>query len=423
MKEPMRHRIRHAGAVALGIFFFLIPFSKAAVELSFPLLLILWLRGWGRPFSSEALRRIPDSSRRLFLLLGLYLAVCAASIFYSHNPALSLRGFIAKTLEYALLFYIAADLADQPAVSLKVVRALLAAGGLVVLYGLLQEGAIRSAMYQAQAVDPIRGRPLDYVRMVGPYENPNDLATFLMVTGLIAVGAILRPAGACPRPVCFILAALLIGGLIWTQSMGAILGLWGGLALLGVIHRKRERLVAGLGGTIAAAGVVFILLSPNSLLEMITLSDIAGRDRASMWVTAWRMIAERPLLGHGLNTFMANYSRYAPDVSRNPAYAHNCLLQVTAETGLVGLTFFLLFLGGLARLLWTALSRPPSPPETRQPGLRAALEGVSAALVGFLIQSMFDTNFYALRQAVLFWTLAGAAVGMSVRLLRLETAA
>jgi hypothetical protein len=46
------------------------------------------------------------------------------------------------------------------------------------------------------------------------------------------------------------------------------------------------------------------------------------------------------------------------------------------------------------------------------------LPGMVAAGIAFLVQSAFDTNFYALRQAALFWTLAGVALGAAVGLLQ-----
>jgi len=421
MKDQTLSRWRRTGGVALGCYLFLIPFSNAAVEIFFPVLLVLWLLGWKRPFSIEHLRRIPSSNQKVFLLLGLYVSICAFSVIISSRPDLSLPGFIGKTLEYALLFVIAADLVDQPQVCRRAVRGLLAAGGLVVLYGFLQEWAIYKAVYKSMAADPIRGITLDYVRMVGPYRNPNSLATFLMVTGLVATGWILKPRTTRIPAVLLILTALLIGCMVWTQSLGAMLGLFGGLAFLGVIHRKRKGILFVFWGLTAAVGALFLFVSPDSLWQVLTLSDVAAKDRISMWETACAMILDHPIWGHGLNTFMANYSRYAADASRNPAYAHNCFLQITAETGVVGLAAFGFLLAGLGRAIWTALKTDVAPAELLQePALRAALGGIAAALLAFLIQSAFDTNLYALRQAVLFWTLAGVALGVSSRLLHLE---
>lgn len=132
-------------------------------------------------------------------------------------------------------------------------------------------------------------------------------------------------------------------------------------------------------------------------------------DRWMMWQAAIRMIADRPWLGHGVNTFMANYLTYWVGGERQPRYAHNCYLQVAAETGLVGLAAFAWLLAALffrlVRGLRASVGRGPE---------HSLLAGCLAGLVAFAVQAGYDTNFYALRQAALFWVLAGLACGLSL---------
>ena len=412
-------RFRRAGAMALTLYLFVIPFSKAAVEILFFILFPLWVLGWHRwPLSGEGLQQIPPVHRKGFFLLTLYTAVCLLSVAFSSYPMLSLHGFIGKTLEYSLLFVIAADLIDQPQVSRSALRALLAAGVLVVLYGLLQEWALHKIAHGSETLDPIRGKKLDYARMVGPYENPNDLATFLMVTGLISAAWLTERARIQKILPRFALTLLLVSCLLWTQSRGALLGFFLGLCFLGAASRGRKAIHWGIIATIVSITTLFFRFSRRHLFEMLTLSDSGSRERTEMWGTAWRMILDRPLQGHGLNTFMANYSHYASNPAQNPAYAHNCFLQITAETGLVGLATFLLFLAGLGAFTWKALKVSDRKLSSEDQLTRILLIGLAAALLAFLVQSFLDTNLYALRQAALFWTLAGMTLGISSRFLR-----
>jgi len=420
MKGADRIQSRRAGAAALALYLFVIPFSKAAVEIFFPILLLLWILGWHRwPFSGEGLRQIPPVHRKGFFLVVLYTAVCAASVIFSSHLKLSLTGFIGKTLEYSMLFLIAADLVDQPQASRRALRALLAAGVLVVLYGLLQEWALYTIGHGSETLDPIRGKKLDFARMVGPYENPNDLATFLMVTGLISAAWLTERMRAGRTLLLRLALTLLLAGcLLWTQSRGALLGFFFGLCFLGAVARGRKAIHWGIAAAIVSITALFLRFSRRQLFDMLTFSDSGSRERAEMWTTAWRMILDRPIRGHGINTFMANYSRYAPNSAQNPAYAHNCFLQITAETGLLGLAAFLLFLAGVGYFAWQALGVPEQELSPEDQPARILLVGLAAAFLAFLVQSFLDTNLYALRQAVLFWTLAGMTLGISARLLR-----
>jgi len=141
-------------------------------------------------------------------------------------------------------------------------------------------------------------------------------------------------------------------------------------------------------------------------LKPVALLDIGEQDRLVMWQAAWKMIQDRPVLGHGVNTFMSRYLDYWVGGERMPRYAHNCYLQVAAETGMLGLAAFLALLGLLFVRLLTGSQRGP-------PADQAQLAGLTAGLLAFALQAGIDTNFYSVRQAALFWVLAGLAIGFT----------
>jgi O-antigen ligase len=404
MRGLNQNRIQCIARVLLYGLFFAIPFSKAAIEVLFPLLFVLWLAGWCPP--SKGLLFFTESrwGQLTFLSLMAYLGICAWSVSFSDYPGLSLRGLVRKTLEYVFLFLIVSDVANHPRAGNRCVRSLWSAAWLVGGYAVLQEILNR---------DPFRGRPLDYSRMIGPYENPNDLATYLMVVLLILLALLLsRPWRVCKE--LWLLGGLLLGCLIATLSFGAFIGFGAGLLfLLLALREKRPWVWVGI-----VTGFLGLFLLPSfriQLLQVFTLSDVASQERLIMWKTAWRMIQDNPLQGLGLNTFMAHYSAYAPVAGGWPAYAHNCFLQIAAETGWLGLSLFFGFLLCLLVFYWNALSTEPSAGEGR-----ILLAGIGAGIAAFLVQSLFDTNLYALRQATLFWALSGLTAGLSAQLLHTE---
>lgn len=395
----------------LAALLFVIPFSKAAIELLFPVMLVAWLGSrWFRGQKPSGKGTVLHSST-LYALLA-YTAYAAWSISYSDFPDLSLRAWVGKTLEYSLMFVIAYDIVDRPGTAARGLNALFRSTWVVLAYGALQESIIHNPWKgSAMPMDPIFHQPLNYIRMVGPYENPNDLATYLMVMSLLAGAQILTNRR---KRNYFFLSGLLVFSLIWTRSLGALLGFMAGAVLLGLLHIRRRRIV--LGGLIAAGVAFFIFLSTEPhIREVFTLTDVASQDRMTMWKTAWRITCVHPVIGHGLNTFMANYQRFAPDPHQWPAYAHNCYLQIAAETGLIGLAVFLWFLLSFFAACFQSL-RLNLAPSQRTPEQRAhwsMLAGLTAGLTAFLVQSAFDTNLYSLRQAALFWTLAGFSLGIS----------
>ena len=409
----MTHRLQGFAQRALPVLFvwllFVIPFSISAIEVTFPFLLLAWLLGEKAPTGSV--------ERRAFLALLVYVAICTLSVTYSKFPKLSLTGLIGKNYEYALMFLIAAHASKKEWVGRQGIRAIQCTAWLVVLHAFLQEWVLYRAPYKPMVPDPITGVTLDYVRMVGPYKNPNDLATYLMVSSLILVGWIIHSANRI-RFHQLLLSSLLLGCLIWIHSRGALMGFAVGTVFLFYLHKDRKQVQLALGLTVLTAIGFSCFLSRSNLKQLLTLRDIGSVDRGIMWSTALSMIRAKPILGHGINTFMANYDTYVLDHRQWPAYAHNCYLQIMAETGLIGLTAFLWFLFAVGSASWRALHAGTRQPAPRQQDLQALLAGLIAGLCAFLVQSALDTNLYALRQAVLFWILSGMALGISSQLSR-----
>ena len=396
---------------------FAIPLSIAAIEITFPFLLLAWLWTYRWPWNRAILSQLSKPERMTLLPLALYAALCTWSVAYSGFTVTTLRGLIGKLYEYILLFVIALFAARHPRVIRAGIPALLGAAWLVVLQSFMQEWIIYRSPFST-IHDPIFGYTLDYHRMVGPYKNPNDLATYLMVVGIVLIPLVFGTARRF-SPGRFLLLIVVLGCLLWILSRGAFLGLLMGMGVLALFNWKDKRFITLLGGTLLVTVLLYLLLHRHRLWELFTLSDIGSKDRAVMWKTAWSMIRAKPLLGVGYNAFMSNYGAYLSEPPTWPAYAHNCFLQITAENGFLGLLSFLAFLFCLLlsciRALWAA---------QRQGFLAASTQhvpfliGLFAALCAFLVQSIFDTNLYALRQAVLFWTLSGLACGISGSILQ-----
>ena len=247
--------------------------------------------------------------------------------------------------------------------------------------------------------------------MTGPYENPIDLATYLIVIVPMLLAYAAHRRGV-RRFLLWGLAAGLVALLGQTEAKSAWLGLAVGVLLVAVWHRQTRRFgLLIIAATLLVGG---ICLSREARWgKVVSLSDIGKVDRWVMWQAAARMIHDRPVLGHGVNTFMANYLRYWVGGERQPRYAHNCYLQMAAETGVIGLAAFLWLLGLVVAVLGRGLQAAGDGAKAALlPDRRMLLAGCLIGLIAFLVQAAFDTNFYAMRQVALFWLVAGLAIGV-----------
>jgi O-antigen ligase len=135
-------------------------------------------------------------------------------------------------------------------------------------------------------------------------------------------------------------------------------------------------------------------------------------DRVNMLGTSWQIFAKHPVMGSGLNTFFVNFMKYRNDQwkDKKGSYAHNCYLQMAADTGLIGLSGFLFLIISYFRAVIRALKI------IKDEFYRTALWGISIGVFAFLVHSFFDTNLYSLNLATLFWF----AIGTSLAIIRVS---
>ncbi len=218
-----------------------------------------------------------------------------------------------------------------------------------------------------------------------------------------------------------LILALFMACMCWTYSRSAWFGFLVMAVAMVVLDWRKIPLAAAL---LLVFYLVFVpslnqvrnvdLMNDNStgqkvqkenLLENMKpdLKDI-GSGRKNYWRRAVEIIHMSPVFGTGLNTYAKILKKKYSQNSGAWYYAHNCYLQLAAETGFVGLAVFLWFLYTLfhssLQHCWSMKSGWPL----------TFLQGAVSGLAGFLFQSAFDNTFYTVQLGVLMWVLFGFAV-------------
>ena len=188
------------------------------------------------------------------------------------------------------------------------------------------------------------------------------------------------------------LAILAVVALIVTGSRGAWLGALAGAAVAVVLvwraiglslPGRRSRL-----GWLIMAGAAFVgvLLLPGLVSRM--LSGDAGR--IELWSAAWSMFTASPIVGVGPGAWPG--LRASTPISDGNlavlATSHNSILQIVAETGLLGLLIAAWLTLAILRLAWRAVTAGTDP-DQRQMAIVAA-----ASLVATGAHSVVDTQFH-----------------------------
>ncbi|MFH0762960.1 MAG: O-antigen ligase family protein [Candidatus Omnitrophota bacterium] len=382
---------------------FYVPVSTALIESFAGLAITAWLVK--KIASGEGMSSL---LRNNFLSLPVlfYVLICIVSSFFSSNPAISFRHFVFKTLEYALIFFIAAEIIDA-----KFLRNIL-----VVLTISVSLVGIDGLFQHFTNFDFFRGRGQVIIgRINGPFTTPTDFACYVVsLFPLVASFSFASFKKKWIRWMLIIMSAVLFICLILAATRSAWVAVLLVIPFAGVFL-GRKRTLTGIA-LLAVFILLFLPLRPHMAKERISALFTKDKrivllcDRPYLLGTGYNMFIDAPVLGQGLGTFMYNFNRFKPApksyaVEVGISYAHNCLLQIAAETGLMGLASFLLIIAVLFAVSLRLLRRI-----NKEGFYYYGFCGLNIGIFTYLVSSLFDTNLYSVPLAALFWLMLGLAV-------------
>lgn len=384
--------------VSIYCLIFIIPFSKAGIEIFATISIVGWVikKGLAKKFFPQTPLNQP-----VFALF----VVSFVSMIFSVNINLGLEGVFLKLGEYILLFFICADIfskKENNGVWLKILLGVIVTSTMVLF---------ADAGFQwITGKDFIRG--FSRGRFRACFCSANDFAGYLIATLPILfcmIFILFKKIKVTLRlTIRFACIGLFLAGLILlgrTFTRGAWLGYLISMLFMGIIG-----LIANVRKRFFAAMAIICFLIPL-IVAFAFVKPIGGRlasvqegfgasaTRLYQWKEALAIIEDFPLLGTGPNTYTVVACNYEK-AGKTGYYPHNSYLHMVAEIGILGLLAFLwilwrFFKGGLVIL-------------RHLPGNNDVfLLGIMGGILATLVHSFVDTNLFALKLVVLFWVMLG----------------
>lgn len=325
--------------------------------------------------SGQARTRAYRPSLMVSLALCGFVGWTMMSAFWSPTPRLSFDGLAWVLLFGAFTFYL--------------VRRGLAADELrqwsVLLIGL---GLIITVFAFLQAAEPFGGFIFKFMYKFDDPEKRNlygsllghntAVAHFMMISAFPALALALDPRRGLLRwgamayvPVAVVTALVTQSRSIWV--FGAMLAV-AFLYFIGRLAGRRWpwRLTFYIGGTLLFALALQLIPSPsnpfyiesNPILRRfkdLTPGKLKDEARVRLVICSLPLVAEKPIIGHGLYAFQYVYAKAQGDYfARNPDsklgrtsnrshMAHNEYLQILVDSGVIGLGLFVFLLVAVAR--------------------------------------------------------------------------
>lgn len=332
-------------------------------------------------------------------VLAFIIISLVTSSFTTQRLSISAEAFLFKTMEYLLIFLVMADVINTPRRIFNLITSLLIAAFFVGLDGIYQ----RSTGY-----DLFRKFPLfETTKVTASFKAPNGLGAYLATVLPLPLALVAFNVTNWKKTCGLLTLSLILAAcLLLTFTRGAWLAFLAGYIFLFIFAGWRRFIVALV--VLALLVSMTIAFTPTVIKGQLSSSikigsDLSSKDRILIWKTGWKMFLDRPVFGQGLNTFMSVFEKYKPADYKEIVYAHNCFLQMAAETGIIGLLIFLWF---CASVISGALSKFFS---TSDRLMRATAIGAAGCILAFFANSLVDTILYSLPLAVLFWSLCGLA--------------
>jgi len=331
----------------------------------------------------------------------IYFCVVLVSALFGVNLRRSLVSM--AELWHIALFLIVVNMVPTPNLARRLIFLMVGVGALNGLYGILQHvggGLDLFAYGRPPRILEVAGS----VRASGVFDHFMTFSGQMLMMGALVSGLILFWAEGWIRRALEGAFILLCGGVVSSMTRNAWLGLVAGLVVVGGL-KSRATLVRTVI-FVAATVSVLVVLSPGlrsrgASMDNVT-SDQSNIERLNVWRTTIDMILDRPLLGVGKGNYTKVMDQYRGRYGAGShSHAHNTLLQVTAETGLLGLGAYL--------FIWFVFFRGMLLTLKRKAGslTRGLAAGVIGALVGFHVAGLFEYNLGDSEVNAMMWFIVG----------------
>jgi O-antigen ligase len=393
----------------LYVLVFWLPYAPAVIESCVITAFVLWVikRGTRAWRTKQYVRAFKPAASPLNIPIAVFLFITFLSAAGSGFPEQSLRGLITKTLEWFVIYFLVLEVFTERKHFRIFLGIFLFTSAAVVLDGFVQ--------FYITGKDIFSGYLVSDERVTASFKHANHLAGYLLyVLPLLYVFFSDKNVRRNWQRTAFVVFFLLsVWMLFVTFSRGAWVGFIAGtLFFLFFAHRKYFLPVLAV---LIVLGAGIFALSSGPMKKGIRLDAEAVQGTAAWRIGLWedtaKMIADRPLFGHGPNMYMRVFQEYRRKLGGqfeyDPTYAHNCFLQMTAEVGVLGLLAFLWILYKLFKEILIVIRNNGLPEQEKR-----LLLGLLAGTFGFLVHSSLDTNFYTLQLSAYFWVMTGAMIAL-----------
>lgn len=366
--------------------FFIVPLSRAGINIIAPLLLLVWL------FKKLKFRQVSQEKMgypELLKWMGFLGLTVLLSLINAKNLAAAFKNIVDEYVLLATIFLISLDVIKTKEQLRKSLWAGFAALIITIGVGLYQYIVLGDA------------------RIESTFSVATQTGVYFAGTALLILAFLLfRKTTSRPTLVgSALLFFVNLACLIMSGTRAAWLGFFAGMLFL-LFLALRYRLIS-LNKIIILFAIIMLaafLIDMSWVLERLVsitdLSNSSNQQRIKMLLGGLEMFKDHPLIGVGIGQFPIVYKDYLLPGAKVYTHIHCFYLHLLVELGLIGFSVFLLL---VYKVLKTGINMNASSSD----GKSWFYYGVLGALVGIGVCNLFDWTFLNLQVGSFTLILAG----------------
>lgn len=348
------------------------------------------------PFQSFAMTAVRILNNEKILFLGIFLlmaGVIISTIFSSDikTSAGILKGWFFDPFLFFIVLISVIKTAEQKVNALK---------------ALFYSGAAIAIISLVNYTFPALGGVTFDGRLSGLYLSPNYLAMYLSPAFLIGIGFAIRGK----EYQYYLGAAVIATALYFTFSYSAWIAVITSLSAAGFVVFKNlslKRKILLMVFFVASIAILFTSqLSSNKFDNLVNLvSRSSFNSRMMIWRAALDIGKDNPIIGISPGNFQKYYLDYQkkypePYLEWAVPQPHNVFLAFWLQTGIVGLTGFILILYSISMLCLKAVKYNTG-------DSRIITAACLFIMLYIVLHGLFDTTYWKNDLSVIFWLIIG----------------
>lgn len=364
----------------------------------------------------------------LFLFVVAYATWCGASLLRDYNPY-SVQSYFLLVSQVCVCFFAIWLVRDDESRK-HILRATLIAAFIASSIGIAQYFGLR---YE-KGFQWIANGSLEKLDIYSTSGNPNFLGAYLIGVLPLSILCSLGRLDGSTAWRWFYRATTLVMllCLLYTRTKGAWIG--AGVALLYLLVLQRSSVTARiLQGRILVILCCMLLILSLGLyisgtidwiieeIKSLRAGHVTIRGRLFLWQVTIGMISDHLFTGVGWGNYRAYFQEYQGrflgthpdyvsilDTQGSAESSHNEYLEITAETGLIGLLLFFMVLGVTFRLVVRAK-------DMESDSKRGMTYAAAAGILAILVHSLFVFPLHLADAGTIFWMQVGLIHAMNLQ--------